>query len=506
MCERAQTRESREGSGTSPRVTGESWSSSRRAQRLRASALGMFYLAVMNGRMSSYDGLIMARQAYTFVFEHAIRFQIPLWTWRPEPMWNSMYGIGLSLLYTPGMFLSSALRSRVPISVDTPSDLWAFYLRELHDDPLYTVGASWVHAVIVATAAYLVARLITELGGSRRAAFWGMVFYGLGSSALVYSRGDFSQPLEGLCWTAALLAAVSFRATCKRTTLAACGAAVFYAILTRPVEGMLLVPAVITMVLPAGSPFKWRLAALKPALAPGLGALMGVVVTLLVNWIRFGDALQFGYGDDNTWVMPDVTRWIGVLVSPGRGILWEFPAVILIPFGTVALARVGRRREAAVILVLCAALLTNTAAWYMWWGGHSWGLRLFGPAIPLLAVVAGVGVDRLRGWTRRWVPAVLLFLGFVWALPGVITDILGGYGDLGENVWPLTTYPPYGAWQFLERIRPNSLHDAGAVDILWFRLADVTGSWSLLVPVVLVAISAALVYYSLRLTVDEERR
>ena len=204
--------------------------------------------------------------------------------------------------------------------------------------------------------------------------------------------------------------------------------------------------------------------------------------------------------------MPDVRRWAGVLVSPGRGILWEFPAVVLIPFGAVALARIGRRREAVAILLLCGALLANTAAWYMWWGGWCWGLRLFSPAIPLLAVVTGAGVDRLTGRARRWVPAVLLILGFVWALPGVVTDILGGYGNLADgNVWQLTAYPPYGAWQFLERIRAESPHDAGAVDILWFRLAHLTGSWSLLIPIVLVAISAVLVWHSLRLVVVEER-
>ena len=480
----------------SPRVTlAAPVSSARRTQRFSASALGVLYLSVMSGHLSSMDGFFMARQAQALVFEHSIRFQIPIWTWRPEPTWNSMYGIGLSLLYVPGMLLSAALRPWVPISVDPPTDLWAFYLRELYEDPVYTVGASWVHAVIVAMAAYLVARLIIALGGSRRAALWGMAFYGLGSSALVYARGDFAQPLEGLCWTAALLGAVRFRATGRRTSLAACAAAVGYAILTRPVEGMLLAPAAGGLLLPAGSLSKWRWETLKPVLVLSFGALAGVTATLLVNWARFGDALQFGYGDNNTWVTPDVARWAGVLISPGRGILWEFPAVALIPFGTMALIRIGRRREAVAILVLSAALLTNTAAWYMWWGGFCWGLRLFAPAVPLLAVVAGVGVDRLSGKARRCLPAVLLGLGFIWTLPGVMTDILAGYGDLGDgNPWQLSAYPPYGAWQFLERIRPESPSDARAVDIIWFRLAEDTGGWSLLVPTVLLGCAAVLVW------------
>ena len=489
--------------GTQPRPRGEqpvpvtsrvSRSSLRSSQRLSALALAGLYLAVTSGHMSSMDGLYMVRQAYAFVFDHSIQFQMPVWTWRPEPTWNSMYGIGLSLLYVPGIFLSTALRSWVPVSVDPPADLYAFYLRELYQDPLYTVGASWVHVLVVAMAAYLVARLITELGGSPRAALWGMAFYGLGSSALVYSRGDFAQPLEGLCWTAAVLAAVRFRATGSQAALRVCSAAVAYAILTRPFEGMLLAPVTVALLLPVGGPSRWRADTLKPLLTLCGGVLAGVAVTLFVNQVRFGDALRFGYGADNTWVIPSLERWAGALVSPGRGILWEFPAVVLVPLGVVALVRATRTREVVAVLILSGALLANTVAWYMWWGGWCWGLRLFGPAIPLLAIVAGAGIDSLKGEVRRWLPRVLLVLGFVWALPGVVTDILGGFGDLGDgNVWRLAAYPPYGAWQFLDRIFAESFQDARAVDILWFRLAHLTDGWSLCVPLALLGMSSVLV-------------
>ena len=409
-----------------------------------------------------------------------------------------MYGIGLSLLYVPGIFVSAALRSWVPVSVVPPADLYSFYLRELYQDPLYTVGASWVHVLVVATAAYLVARLITELGSSPRAALWGMAFYGLGSSALVYSRGDFAQPLEGLCWTAAMLAAVRFRATGKQVALRVCAATVAYAILTRPFEGMLLAPVTAALLLPVGWPSRWSADTLKPLLTLSGGVLAAVAVTLFVNQVRFSDALRFGYDADNTWVTPSLERWAGSLVSPGRGILWEFPAVVLVPLGVVALVRASRTREVIAVLALSGALLTNTVAWYMWWGGWCWGLRLFGPAIPLLAVVAGAGIDRLRGNVRRWLPTVLLVLGFFWALPGVVTDILGGFGNLGDgNVWRLAAYPPYGAWQFLDRIFAESFQDAGAVDIVWFRLVHLTGGWSLCVPLVLLGVSIVLVKRSL---------
>ena len=167
--------------------------------------------------------------------------------------------------------------------------------------------------------------------------------------------------------------------------------------------------------------------------------------------------------------------------------------------GIVALGKIGRRREVIVMLVLSAALLATTTAWYMWWGGWCWGLRLFTPAIPLLAVTAGMGVDRLREARRRWIPAALVVFGFVWALPGAMIDINGGYGALADrDAWQLAALPPYSAWQFLQHVRPMTSTDAEAVDILWVRLARETGNWSLLVPVLLLAASAVLIARAFR--------
>jgi hypothetical protein len=457
-----------------------------------AFGLAALYLAIMSGHMSSMDGLYMERQAYALAIQHSIRFQTPVWTWRSEPTWNSNYGIGLSLLYLPGMMAAAAFGSHPPIAVEHPPDTFAFYLRELYQDGLYAAGASWVHVVIVALAAYLVGRLIVALGFSVRAGLWGMAFYGLGSSALVYARGDFAQPLEGLCWTAALLTAVNFRTTGKRSALALACVAVSYAILTRPVEGLMLVPAVMVVALSDRALRDRRTLTSTPLIPLVVATLFGVAVTLAINWVRFGNPLHFGYDADNGWVIPTVKTWAGVLISPGRGILWEFPAIVLTPIGVLALFRSGRRREAITILSLVAVLLLSTSAWYMWWGGWCWGLRLFNPAVPLLAVLAGIGLDRIQPGLRRLAGGAVLLFGFVWALPGLLTDLLGGYGELGENVWALAAYPPYGAWQFVQRLRGESLEDMHSVDIVWFRLAHLTGNWSLLPPVLFLAVAVTL--------------
>ncbi len=467
----------------------------------------LVYLAVMSGHMTSMDGFLLQRQARALALEHSVNFRTPAWFWMGEQILSSKFGIGLSLAYVPGMLFASPLASLVPESAERPKKTFLYYYRQLYEDPLYKVGAAWVHAAIAALSAYLVARLMTALGCSRRASIWGMALYGVGSSALVYSRGDFTQPLVGLCWLAALLAAVRFRLSASAPAIWGCAAAVGYAILTRPLDGLLLFVAVLPLVTPL-SPSAWSLRALRPAFVVTSGVVVAVLLTGLVNWARTGDAWNTGYRLENGWSIPDLARISYVLVGPARGVLWEFPAVLLLPLGVVALRARGKSFETLVLLSLCGALLLNTAAWKVWWGGWCWGLRLFVPAVPLLAVVAGAGIDRLGGRARSVVPGLLLLAGFVCALPGVVTDPLGGFARFTDGKplsWTLSAFPPWGAWRFLQKPFPNTPIDTDVVDILWFRLAPATGYWSLLVPVLLVGAAAALAVRCAREMREEER-
>ena len=169
--------------------------------------------------------------------------------------------------------------------------------------------------------------------------------------------------------------------------------------------------------------------------------------------------------------------------------------MLLAPLGLKQIWRAGHRVLVAVVAVLVGALLLNTALWVPWWGAWSWGSRLFVPALPLLAIPAAVGVVALRPSLRAWLPAALFVAGVTWAIPGTVTDLLGGYAatyDGSAQSFALAGYPPIGAWNFLHHIRAANLGDSNAVDIIWFRLARSTANFSLLVPVVLIALAVLL--------------
>ena len=385
-------------------------------------ALLIVYTVVYSGRFYSPDGMVMFRQAESIVFDHSIHFRYPVWGL--GPINDSSYGIGLSLVYVPLLAVLGAFLPHTPL---VPSTLtagqadWAFYTRELYHDPIYRYVAP-VHAVIAAATAWLGARLVLALGFGRREMLWSMVFVGLASPLLIYSRGDFAQPLEGLCWLIALLCALKH----GRWYTLALGFVVFYAILTRPVEGSILAAGCFVLVVGKRN----------HTVATVAGGAAGVAATLFVNAVRFGSPFNSGYGS-LTWTH-SLVGVAGLVWSPARGLLWWFPAA-LIALAAIAVLWGIRRRFALAATVLSLTLFLSSAFWPYWGGGLDWGPRLMLPGIPLMAVLAGVGMSRLP----FAIGAVAALVGFVTSAPALILDLFRGYGSTAEDLpFSWFSYPP----------------------------------------------------------------
>jgi hypothetical protein len=453
---------------------------------LAATALAFVYLATMTGHMQSVDGLLTYRQASAIAYARSFQFPTPIW-W--GQWWaTSKFGIGLSLLYLPGLILFSWLSPSVPVPHGAVYDF-----RLLYADPLYAVAAEPVQIIATAASAYLVARVLRHLGYSSRVALFGLALYGIGSPAFVYARGDFTQPLTAFCWIAGLYSALVFRRSSSVRALAAAAGALFYAVLTRPVEGSLLLLALTVVIAPHPAFWRWPAAERRNVGILAGAFASGVLVTLLVDWGRFGSPFTTGY-EGTGWTTPLPIGLAGALISPGRGLLWEFPAVLLVPLGARRLFRDGRLTEGVVFIALALLQLLNVAAWEAWWGGWDWGLRLFLPALPLLAVMAAIGATVLPASIKYLLPGTLLIGGVIWAVPAVATDLLGGYASAYDGTaanFSWQAYPPLGAWRFLHHLRATSLSDSGAVDILWLRLAHATHNLSL-IPGVAFALVAVL--------------
>jgi len=442
----------------------------------------------MSGHFLSIDGLVMWRQALAIAYYHSWSLVPPIW-WG-STLTSSYRGVGASLEYVPGSLIFQWLASHVPIQSGDQYDF-----RLIYSDLLYTVAGAPVWVPITAATAYVVGLTTRLLGGDARLALWAIAFYGLGSPALAASRGDWPQPLVAICWALGVYASLKFRYGGGQRWLWVAGASIFYGVLARPLEGSMLLPAVVVLLWPATRQRPVILAGQVGAWALGVGA------TLLFNWTRFGSPTNFGYPGSIKWSTP---IWIGfpsALLSPGRGVLWEFPALVLAALGAVHLWRNGRRLEAAALVGAPFVLFVEACQYFEWIGGWDWGFRFFVPALPLVSALAGVGVGVLRGRLVRWLPGVLLAGGLFWNIPAVTTDLLAGYGQTYITTaanWRLDAYPPIGAWRFVQQIFPTGDVAGSPIDIVWFRATRVVGYVSLIPFAVLAAASVALWIAALR--------
>jgi len=435
-------------------------------------ALACLYVALMSGHLFSVDGLEMYRQGLALA-HGSMHFLEPL-HWGPLVTGNSKFGIGLSLAYVPSLLAFNSLLG-VPPSAGAGFDL-------MYRDPLYAVAGAPLHALITAAAAVFTARIARRLGAGNRGAAWALVFFGLGSPALVYARGDWSQPLTALGWAVAIDAALGP----GRKRLVLLALAILATCLTRVVDGAILTPFAFGLAV-------WtRRQLLGPAAAAAAGLGIGVAGTLLVAWLRYGSPLVTGYEGEG-WTTPPWIGLPGALVSPGRGILFEFPAVLLAVVGGILLWRSERAIGVLLLAGLAAAELVNTALWSTWWGGANWGLRLFVPGLVPLAALAGVAAAGLRG---RAVAAswVLLAGGLLFALTCVLVDLFSGLpAATNESLanFHLHAYPPLGAWAGLHHVLGSALDDHSSVDVFWLRLAGVRHSWLPLAPMAALLAAAA---------------
>lgn len=440
-----------------------------RPEILAAGALLLLYLALSPGHLQSIDGLLIFKQGESLAFNHSVRFSSPVW-WG-APSFLSKYGIGYSLLYVPGLMVWSWLLPYTPVYHGIAYDFNQFYA-----DPLYTIAGAPLNAMVTTCSAYLVSRFIRALGFGTTPALWGLVLFGIASPAIVYSRGDWAQPLEGLCWIAALYAMLRFRSTSSSRYLWICGVSVAYALLTRPVEGILLLPALLLIMYP-GLRF-WRARrAFWHACYTVIGAVVvGGAITGLVNWARFGSPLTTGYGGE-TWTFDFAHGLPGILISPAHGILLAFPAFLLAPLGFAALWQRGWRLAGLALGLLVVLQILNVAAWDQWWGGWNWGPRLLVPALPLMAILAVCGISTLPAMLRSWLPYLLLAGGVIWAVPCILCDLLAGYAGSVANgttntfaaIFNWHWYPPIGAWGWTHYLRARVPTDSGGIDIVWFR-------------------------------------
>ncbi|MSO96071.1 MAG: hypothetical protein EXQ81_09825 [Thermoleophilia bacterium] len=113
----------------------------------------------------------------------------------------------------------------------------------------------------------------------------------------------------------------------------------------------------------------------------------------------------------------------GLIVSPGRGLLWYSPVLLLGIVGAIVGWRTPLVRWSAVAALAYLLLMSR---FIDWWGGETFGSRLLIETFPLLIVLLAAALDRFAserwfrwafGITASWSVAVQLLAASSWPPP-----------------------------------------------------------------------------------------
>lgn len=398
-------------------------------------ALGLMYLAVLPPGNFSVDGTSMIAVAESVVTRGT--FTVPPELGKPgvDGQYYSAWYPLASVLAIP--FVAAGL------AIGDKLGLPAHYLA--------IICALLLPALLTAATSSLVFLLSLRLGASGRAALLAAIAYALGTIALVYARTFFAEPLLAFLVTGAVYCATGRTKTEIVTGSVLAGLAV----LAKP-TGLILAPLLCGYLLMKKRPV---FVAVLPVLAASAGALL----YMTYNILRFESPLSFG----QPWAFSMATvpeGLAGLLVSPGRGLLWYSPVALL---GLAGIARlwqhISRRPEAVLLALTFAAFLLVHAAWEQWGGGRAWGPRFLLPTLPLLLACAAVINQR---WRRLLV--ILAVAGFVINAPTLITfyeryELGAGRQGISarELHWSLAHAPFLRLWP----VAYEQVHQARQMDV-----------------------------------------
>jgi hypothetical protein len=213
---------------------------------------------------------------------------------------------------------------------------------------------------------------------------WAAVVLGLGTSLWSTSQALWQHPAAVLWLCVALL----FLVRAERDDVWAGRAGLPIALLFAARHADVAIAAVLAL----GVGLRW------PRRIPAFAAWAAPVAALLVlyQWLAFGAPWRHGFsGSLGRFSEPWGQGQLGLLVSPGKGLLVFTPVVLV---GLVGLARALRRERflPATLGLAFAAHLVLTGRWREWHGGECFGPRLMTDAVPLLLFFAPEGLAKLQ--------------------------------------------------------------------------------------------------------------
>jgi hypothetical protein len=181
-----------------------------------------------------------------------------------------------------------------------------------------------------------------------------------------------------------------------------------------------------------------------------ISVLPFVLVIMLANWFRFGNPLVDGHGQDPAIALQPFRGGIpGLLLSPGKGLLYYAPLCMLALF----------HREDWKLVAPFVLSLVFHGMLHDWTGGTGWGPRFLFTSLPFLLLPL---CRRGKGGRLFWAVAALgafITLMAVWSNPSVVEQAAGAdLFDTGSRqavIWTYSSSPIFGVLSEFGRGTPD---------------------------------------------------
>lgn len=335
--------------------------------------------------------------------------------------------------------------------------------------------------LVTAGTAIVLYSLVRRLGYRPRTALVIALIYGVASLPINYVKTLYGEPLAALLLLVSVDAVMRHRIEVKRTRHALPLGLVLSGLCLGLLVGVNMIYGVAIAVIglfililslrrddAAPRPYREVLPLiLIRLLAFGIPVLISLALIGLYNWARFGNPLTTGYGFSvgEGFTTPFWRGFIGLTISPFRGIAWYSPVLLLGIPGWLMLRR-KINWLAWLTLALVSLQLILFSLWSSWEGGVVWGPRFLIPVIPLMVVWLAPLVE--AAWDKRVI--LMVIAGFA-ALSTVIQLLGVAFNIFIFNGYLFSRYYDLNMQAFGDAV-VTDLEASPIIGHLWLALND----------------------------------
>ena len=400
------------------------------------------YLLTMGGHLYSPDEEILFRMTQSLAERGSLAIE-PLQGFATKKGVDSkeyaQYGIGQPLLTIPFYYLGKAMASVLPAE---KSPEWVADTIQYHDrtprDVMLRLGVSIFNQTVSAMLCALLFASAFHITKDRRASWMAALLFGAGTYAWVHSKPYFMEPSAALFLFGSFF--LLWRGLEKDSFASVMGAGFLYAyaVLIR-MDSLFMLPG-FAVVIYLSRKRQW-----KPYLFFSPLIISGLII-LYLNKMRFGTFLQTGYEDQAEgfkFSTPILGGLYGFLFTPGKGMFWFSPPLVLFFFAFGKFYKMNRVLALGLLVCVLSFFLVQ-CKWQNWAGGWCWGPRHIYQIHVFLALPIALLFIKPLGMKMRGVFWAFLTFGFFVQIYGASQNFIDYYSEFFTT--PDTLPNNYNAW------------------------------------------------------------